>query len=334
MARRPPPYRRLPGRARRFGGFTTLWLGEDHLLLLDSSGYSESYRRLFLKDIQAIVLRRNDRWIGAMAILGLLVVLPGVATAATDEPVRWFWAFPLAAFILAFLVNLLRGPTCACHVMTPLGPTEIKTIRRFRQARRMLRVVRPRIEALQGAMPAEEIAARLAALPAPAPAAERAAAGATGPRPAPPPRPARVLPHALLVTLLVLDAVVAAFQISSPVPALATGGLVLLLAQIACALTAVVRQSGSDLARPVRRFAWISLGFFGGVMVSLVLLTFVEIFSAAVAGQPPPPLPGLQAAGWMALPRLAAALLLSIWGFVVLAGRRRDKEGAWLTLST
>ena len=40
-------------------GRSSLWLGKDHLLRIDSSGYTENYRRFFLRDIQAVIIRKT-----------------------------------------------------------------------------------------------------------------------------------------------------------------------------------------------------------------------------------------------------------------------------------
>ena len=57
-------YQRLTrARLRRAGFFTavatrsSLWLGKDHLLCIDSNGYGEDYKRFYFRDIQTITLR-------------------------------------------------------------------------------------------------------------------------------------------------------------------------------------------------------------------------------------------------------------------------------------
>ncbi len=67
MPKAPKDYTRLPGRGLRYGGFRlfsraicTLWMGADHLLLVDRTGYTESYKRFYFADIQAIVVRRTS----------------------------------------------------------------------------------------------------------------------------------------------------------------------------------------------------------------------------------------------------------------------------------
>ena len=63
----PGNYRKLPGRGnRRDGGFiggtfrqSRLWLGQDHLLSVDSTLSSQDLKRFYFRDIQAITVRRT-----------------------------------------------------------------------------------------------------------------------------------------------------------------------------------------------------------------------------------------------------------------------------------
>src|SRR5437016_13358775 len=54
MARRNFPYRRLPGKQRGWIRKSSLWEGEDHLLLVRGTRFAEDYRRFYYRDIQAI----------------------------------------------------------------------------------------------------------------------------------------------------------------------------------------------------------------------------------------------------------------------------------------
>ena len=61
-------YERLTRARRRQAGFvaatyirTSLWLGKDHLLCIDSNGYSETYKRFYFQDIQAVSIRLTQR---------------------------------------------------------------------------------------------------------------------------------------------------------------------------------------------------------------------------------------------------------------------------------
>jgi hypothetical protein len=58
----PKLYQRLPGtRIISAGTRTSLWLAPDHLLALERTVGSERYRRFYLRDIEAVIVRRTSR---------------------------------------------------------------------------------------------------------------------------------------------------------------------------------------------------------------------------------------------------------------------------------
>jgi hypothetical protein len=64
MARK--EYKRIGGRgARRRQFFTrnTLWLGADHLLQVEHTGYTEEYKRFYFRDIQGITVQKDNRFL-------------------------------------------------------------------------------------------------------------------------------------------------------------------------------------------------------------------------------------------------------------------------------
>src|SRR5436305_8222975 len=56
-------------------GSSSLWLGKDHLLCIDTTGYTETYKRFYFRDIQAIVIRRTESWKFTSLGLGVLAAL-------------------------------------------------------------------------------------------------------------------------------------------------------------------------------------------------------------------------------------------------------------------
>ena len=68
------------------GKWHTLWLGDDHLLAVQSTGYSEEYTRFYLKDIQAIVSRRTISGTVWNAFFGFVVVMSLIGGLSAEEP--------------------------------------------------------------------------------------------------------------------------------------------------------------------------------------------------------------------------------------------------------
>ena len=158
-------YQRLPGRGASLAAHHRLYLGADHLLMVDSYGFQESYRRFFLSDIQAITLRRTLR---GPILNGLfaLFALACLGVAALNPDLSIGMAIPGGAFLLLLLVNTLFGPTCRCDIQTQVQTVRIRSLHRIRTARKFLRRIQPLIEAAQA-----DRSPTPAPAPAPAPSA-------------------------------------------------------------------------------------------------------------------------------------------------------------------
>ncbi len=162
-----PAYRKLPGRSLAFGGLGRLWLAEDHVLEVESLLVHERYRRFFLKDIAAIVVRRTKARLwwnlghGALGFGGAGLVGGlwwGGTFVKAEEPRVMLWVFagmiaPFAlVFLILFLINSLLGPTCRCHLQTTAaGWHPLAAPSRLRAARRVVARLAPLIEAAQKA---------------------------------------------------------------------------------------------------------------------------------------------------------------------------------------
>ncbi|MEW6364849.1 MAG: hypothetical protein AB1714_09445 [Acidobacteriota bacterium] len=146
-------YRRLPGVGRGMVRHTRLYLGRDHLLLVESAGYSEDYKRFYFQDIQAFVCRRTRRRSWWSAVLTIPIALGAAAIFASSEgALRVMWAVLGSPFVVALLVNLLRGPTCVTHVHTPVQIVKLASLGRLRRARKVIGRLQVVIESVQGAV--------------------------------------------------------------------------------------------------------------------------------------------------------------------------------------
>lgn len=155
-------YRRLPGKKRGFYSQSSLWLGADHLLAVDSTGFSENYRRFYFKDIQAVITRKSARgkiwnviWVVLTGLAALLVLM--IAKKPYTLPPFVFGGALCTAFLVALLINVLRGPTCVCHIRMLLAVHELPSLRRLKHVRKMLGELRPLVQRYQGVVPVEEI---------------------------------------------------------------------------------------------------------------------------------------------------------------------------------
>jgi hypothetical protein len=139
----------------------SLWLGRDHLLRIDSSGYTESYRRFFLRDIQAVIIRKTigmQVWTLVHGMLALLWMICALNTVNAIWMGVW-WSLTGLSLIL-LMVNLLLGPCCTFHIKTAVQNEAIPSINRMRKAREVLARLKPLLTAAQGELSREEILAR------------------------------------------------------------------------------------------------------------------------------------------------------------------------------
>ena len=144
-------YRRLPGRGVTLTHYAYLYLGPDHLLQSAATGYSETYKRFYFRDIQAIIIRKTSMWlIGLLALLVPAVFLAIVAIFTTDAVgAAILWTI-VGVLFLGSLTNLLLGPSCVCHLQTAVQTEKLPSLKRLRKAQKILSQIRPLIEAAQG----------------------------------------------------------------------------------------------------------------------------------------------------------------------------------------
>lgn len=170
---------------------SSLWLGPDHILHVDSTGYTENYKRFAFRDIQAVTVRYTQRWIIRIAAFVLLAVLflaiglgvGGVGALVGNGIVCGF-------FLLLLAVDLIKGQSCVCQLRTAVQTEDLPSLNRVRRVKRVMGVLRPLIVQAQGVIAPEQIPALVhelqmqarsseatpeQAVPVPEPAAEAAA---------------------------------------------------------------------------------------------------------------------------------------------------------------
>ncbi len=166
MAETPDRYRKLPGVAGNVVGITRLWIGRDHLLVVNSAFGFESYRRYFLREIKALIVRRSMRgkivnWVtGSLLALFALVALGLWFASTKGAPRELMIGFAIAFGIFAaiagliLLVNFSLGPTCHVFVQTTAGVERLGAPIRLRSARAVQRKIAPLIREAQAEHPA------------------------------------------------------------------------------------------------------------------------------------------------------------------------------------
>jgi len=340
-------YRRLPGSgiSRKGGSLLTitrttcrLWLGDDHLLQVESvGGYSESYKRFYFRDIQAIFfLRKTNSWQILNLVLGLLTgafLLWTVLVKNTGGVIAL--GIFTGVFGLFLLVNALRGPACSCLLKTAVHLEELPSLRRRRNAERVLARIKPLIEAAQGTAAVETIAAEYAALLSQAQAAP-AAPGQFIRVTDPALGKYRSRAHQILFWALLADALAEVLNIFLPsIPTvllcMATGAVL-----AGAVLIALVKQHQTDLKWAVRTTTWVAavfvgLGYVGGSVLMAVMAPSGRLdgtqwgYIKAIADLHP-----LKTTWWLAVLSCTAvaAAALGASGLLLLRQHWREQEAA------
>jgi hypothetical protein len=146
-------YERLPGRRRGFIRGASLWLGDDHLLLVRSMRFREEYKRFHLRDIQAIVVARTPRIHVSTRAFGLVILYAiayGIVRGFYARELPYLWA--AAAIAVAVWLYISLWDSCRCRIYTAVSSDDLPSIYRTWTARRFLSRVEPRIAEVQGAV--------------------------------------------------------------------------------------------------------------------------------------------------------------------------------------
>lgn len=148
-------YRRLPGRSPRFSFHrSSLWQGDDHLLLVKMRGYAEEYKRFYYRDIQAIILTPTNRATLISAVLAIFAGFPILLFLAGiirhwGKVALILWGVISGLLLLLLLINRLKGPTCRAEIQTAVQIERLTSLARVSAARKALALILPVIEAAQ-----------------------------------------------------------------------------------------------------------------------------------------------------------------------------------------
>ena len=276
-------YRKLARNKRGIGKWNSLWLGEDHLLAVESTGYSEEYTRYYLKDIQAVVSRRTmagkvwNALFGILAVLSLGAVLGGNLKGV--PPVTVGAGICAGLFLVFLLWNVFRGPTCRCHLLTPVGKEELRPLDRVKDVKRALDRISPLIGPLQGEISREEITELVGmakgAPPAAFPVAQPAAFAAQEAKNSALQYRGGVHRAAFLV--LLADSVLSALQLLHNSKALVSLSTFVSLAFLILGIVALVKQKDYLVTPLAKLMTW--LGVATLVTGSIVSYFFLIVFN-------------------------------------------------------
>ncbi len=338
----PVKYARLPGSGMSRSGSSffaisrstcRLWLGDDHLLQVESAGgYSENYKRFYFQDIQAVYMQKTRTWLVYNVILGLITSLFLVFTLMVKD-IGGVIALGIGTGLFGFflVVNLALGPTCACHLKTAVHREELPSLRRRRNAQKVLARLKPLIEAAQGGVSAETLASQYQALLAQANITP-AAPGQFARLADPDVKAYHSRVHQVLYVTLLAETLACVLNIFLP-GMLAVFLRVVIGAVLAGAvLIALVKQHQTDLKFGVRVLTWITGGFVALRYVAGYFIMLIMSGQRGLDGTAIGPLRAIAAlrpfetTWWLAILCLGAAgsALLGVTGLLLLRQHQRE----------
>jgi hypothetical protein len=124
-------YRKVTSRRRSLMGYSQLWLGEGHLLLVRSARLVENYKRFALQDIQAIVISDGPD-LRAVQALAVAVSLgwAALALAMSSTFGQGFYAITGFFALALAIIDIARGPRCRCVLHTAVSTESLPSVSR------------------------------------------------------------------------------------------------------------------------------------------------------------------------------------------------------------
>jgi hypothetical protein len=147
-------YRKLPGRRRGIIRGSSVWAGDDHLLLVRSFRFREEYKRFYYRDVQAVAVANAPRFhISTRALLIAALWWIAIGVVATSRNATATGAATVGFIIPTLLWAFISWrSSCRCRIYTAVSSDELPSVYRRRTARKFLAAVDPLISGTQGAL--------------------------------------------------------------------------------------------------------------------------------------------------------------------------------------
>jgi hypothetical protein len=150
MAKASKIYTRLARSPVSLGTYKSLWLAADHIMQVESNGYSENYQRFQLSDIQAFFIRDSSRRLYWNLFWGMIALFAGLAfvSGVIHQDVGVSALF-LGIAIVFLAWNNVLGASCQVYIVTRVQTVRLGSLVRQRKARKVLGRIYPLIEGAQ-----------------------------------------------------------------------------------------------------------------------------------------------------------------------------------------
>ncbi|XCN73732.1 MAG: hypothetical protein Q3M24_02970 [Candidatus Electrothrix aestuarii] len=148
-------YRLIKGSRQRdfIGSMSSLWLADDHLLLVRNSGWKESYRKFYFADIQGLIIAKTKQRRNQTILLLLFTLFFLGLAALSGEIGRMILGSMAVLLLLVLSVNWFKGATCRAQIITAVQSTSLPC-NRFPVAKRLKETLTTSITKVQGSFDA------------------------------------------------------------------------------------------------------------------------------------------------------------------------------------
>src|SRR4029077_11499607 len=109
----------------------------------------ERYKRFYFRDIQVITATQSARWIVFGGIWAFLALLTALLFLGHNPVAVAIGTFLTALFGLAFVHNIILGPTCIVRLRTAVQAHRVAPLERIRDFRQGIATIEPLIRAAQ-----------------------------------------------------------------------------------------------------------------------------------------------------------------------------------------
>jgi hypothetical protein len=128
---------------------TKLYLGPDHLLVVEQLVLMERYKRFYYRDIQAITRTNSARRLVLSGMWGFLALLSASVLLVHQPVVVAGGALFALIFGFALIHGVMRGPTCIVRLQTAIQSYRIAPLERVGEFRKAMERIEDLIRSAQ-----------------------------------------------------------------------------------------------------------------------------------------------------------------------------------------
>lgn len=145
-------YRKLPGHRRGFIRGSSVWLGQDHLLAVNSMRFREEYKRYYFRDIQAIVIAESPRFhiSTRSALIGYVWLVAFAATFQLNYGPSVMAGIGIALVLAWIYISV--ACSCTCRIHTAVSHDQLRSVYRIWTVGKFLRAIEAEISKVQGSL--------------------------------------------------------------------------------------------------------------------------------------------------------------------------------------